>query len=127
MRGRDNLQTGLQVRTIEFTEDCRLPLTEHQVCSTSRLLYCCAICKEEMLNNPHNLSDAEIIMIENLDLNAIKSPDLQVLPIEVEEQIYHCGICTKKLVFDIRLSFAIFVFSGVTLNVMELITEVIIF
>ena len=44
--------------------------------SSDNEIHCCPICNEEMHNNPHNLSDAEIDMIENLNLNVITTPDI---------------------------------------------------
>ena len=63
--------------------------------SSESEIHCCPICNEEMLNNPHNLSEAEINMIENLNLDTITTPD--VLQVQADNQNYHCGICMKKV------------------------------
>ena len=71
---------------------------ENLMKSSESEIHCCPICNEEMLNNPHNLSDIETHMIENLDLNAITTPDASLVNFTQEgNQIYHCGICTKKV------------------------------
>ena len=60
-------------------------------------IHCCPICKEEMQNNPHNLSVTEINMIENLDLNVLTTPDVHVSLTQSDDQLYHCGVCKRKV------------------------------
>ena len=65
--------------------------------SSDSEIHCCPICKEEMQNNPHNLSGTEINMIENLDLNVLTTPDVHVSLTQSDEQLYHCGVCKRKV------------------------------
>ena len=56
--------------------------------------HCCKICEEEMLSSPKTSLDDEIVMIENLNLNILTTPNFPESPIEEE---ISCGFCLKRV------------------------------